>query len=213
MRSSTLNSISLTSSTPPISATGTVPFTSCVEAIIAAASVDDSRCVMVMLNPRSPHSMAIWLPGAFATDSANSCGGAREAPFSTYSCMYSTDVCTGPNAVPIATPLSAGKAPPLSSMASFAAATPIRDNPFIRRIFIGAMKSFALKSLTSAALCAASPTVSKRSTSRMVVRPLASNARNASTPTASGATTPIPVMGMRGIRAPDSTLANSPPLK
>jgi hypothetical protein len=83
--------------------------------------------------------MAMWLPGALATDSAKSCGGASDGPFSMYSCMYSTDVCTGPNAVPMATPVSAGNVPPQSSMASFAAATANRDSPFMRRIFIGAM--------------------------------------------------------------------------
>ena len=56
-----------------------------------------------------------------------------------YSRMYSTDVCTGPKAVPMATPVCAGGAQPQSSMASFAAATANRDRPFMRRNFIGAM--------------------------------------------------------------------------
>jgi len=43
--------------------------------------------VTVTLKPRSPHSIAMWLPGAFATDSAKSWGGASDAPFSTYSRM------------------------------------------------------------------------------------------------------------------------------
>ena len=85
--SSTLNTISFNSSTPPVKADVTVPFATCEQAYIAAASADDSRCVMVTLNPRRSCSMAMWLPGALATDSAKSCGGASAAPFSTYSCM------------------------------------------------------------------------------------------------------------------------------
>ena len=83
MRSRTLNTISLSSSTPPVSAAGTVPLTICAQAYIAAVSADDSRWVTVMLNPRRLCSMAMWLPGALATDSAKSCGGASDGPFST----------------------------------------------------------------------------------------------------------------------------------
>jgi hypothetical protein len=88
-------------------------------------------------------------------------------------------------------------AAPQSSMASFAAATAMRESTFMRRIFIAGMNSFGLKSRTSAALCAVRPAVSKRSTSATAVSPEASSARNASTPIAPGAMTPMPVTGMR----------------
>jgi len=68
-------------------AEGTVPFTTCPLANMAAASSDDSRCVTVTLKPRKSCSIAMCEPGAFATDSAKSCGGASAAPFATYSCM------------------------------------------------------------------------------------------------------------------------------
>jgi len=70
-----------------MTAADAAPFTICDAPCIAAASADDSRCVTVTLKPRSPHSIAMWLPGAFATDSAKSWGGASDAPFSTYSRM------------------------------------------------------------------------------------------------------------------------------
>src|ERR1051325_4416410 len=63
------------------------------------------------------------------------------------------------------------------------------------------MKSFALKSRTSAALCARRPAVSKRSISLTAELPEASSARKASIPMAPGAITPMPVTGIRRPRA------------
>src|SRR5437763_13826344 len=91
-------------------------------------------------------------------------------------------------------------------MAIRAAAIAKRDNVLMRRIFIGAMKSRGLKSRTSAALCAESPLVSNRSTSATALPPRARNARNAATPIASGATTPMPLIATRfPMAAPYST--------
>src|ERR1043165_8613520 len=79
----------------------------------------------------------------------------------------------------MATPLPAGSF--RSPSASRAAAMVRREGWFMRRNFIGAMKSRGLKSRTSAAACAARPAVSKRSM-RVI---------------AEGAMMPRPVMAMR----------------
>src|SRR5437660_1141600 len=79
----------------------------------------------------------------------------------------------------MATPLPTGSF--RSPRASFAAETVRRESWFIRRSFIGAMKSRGLKSRTRAAECEARPAVSKRSMGAG----------------AAGAIMPRPVMAMR----------------
>src|SRR5436190_1248403 len=79
----------------------------------------------------------------------------------------------------MATPLPTGSL--RSPRASRAAATVRRESWFMRRSFIGAMKSRGLKSRTRAAECEARPAVSKRSMGAM----------------AAGAIMPRPVMAMR----------------